>query len=176
MAEYSKERHFFDERFVACQDHLFGYIASLLPRRDDVNEVFQETNLKLLQNWDKYDPSRPFLPWAFTIALNEVRSFVRRGNRKGGMLSDEMLTAVSEEQFRSARQIDESLNHLSECLGKLTAEKRALLRECYAGDQPIRAIAAGKHISADSLYKQLERLRRALLECMTTRYMDGLVS
>ncbi len=156
----------FDECFVVCQDELYGYIASLLPRRNDADEVFQETSLKLLQNRGKYDPARPFAPWAFTIALNEVRMFMRRNRHRGGMFSEAMLTAMAEEQFRSAELLNKSLDRLAECLTKLAEEKRRLLEQCYAGASSIKAIAAGRNMQPDALYKQLERIRRVLLDCM----------
>ena len=163
----------FDERFVACQDQLYGYIASLLPRRDDADEVFQETSLKLLQNRSKYDPNRPFAPWAFSLALNQVRMFMRRNRHKGGMFSETMLTAIAEEQFRSAELIGESLSRLSDCLKQLATEKRYLLEQCYSGMHTIKAIAVSKGVRPEALYKQLERIRRVLLECMRVGYTQG---
>jgi RNA polymerase sigma-70 factor, ECF subfamily len=163
----------FNERFVACQDHLYGYIASLLPRRDDADEVFQETSLKLLQNRSKYDPGRPFNAWAFAIALNEVRVFVRRNRHRGGMFSEAALSALAEEQSRSAEMIDESLSRLSDCLSQLTLAKRRMLEECYSGVHSIQTIAANSGLRPDALYKRLERIRRVLLECMRVGYMKG---
>ena len=163
----------FDERFVACQDQLYSYIASLLPRRDDADEVFQETSLKLLQNRSKYDPNRPFAPWAFSLALNQVRMFMRRNRHKGGMFSEAMLAAIAEEQFRSAELIGESLSRLSDCLKQLAAEKRYLLEQCYSGMHTIKAIALSKGVQPEALYKQLERIRRVLLECMRVGYTQG---
>lgn len=162
----------FNERFVACQDHLYGYIASLLPRRDDADEVFQETSLKLLQNRSKYDSERPFNAWAFAIALNEVRLFVRRNRQKGGTFSEAILTSLAEEQCRSADLIDENLGRLSECMKRLTAEKRRMLEQCYSGANSIKTIAANSGLQPEALYKRLERIRRVLLECMQVGHIQ----
>jgi RNA polymerase sigma-70 factor, ECF subfamily len=172
MSDDFHKRQLFDQRFVASQDRLYGYIASLLPRRDDANEVFQETSLKLLQNWMKYDPARPFSPWAFTIALNEVRLFARRNRHKGGMLHDHVLTVIAEEQFRSAEKLDQSLGRLSDCLQQLSSEKRELLQECYSGERSIQSVAARRSVRPDALYKQLERLRHWLLNCMEGQRLE----
>jgi RNA polymerase sigma-70 factor, ECF subfamily len=163
-------KQLFDERFVAFQDTLFGYIASLLPRRDDADEVFQETSLKLLQNRDKYDPNRPFAPWAFTIALNEVRLFIRRNRHQGIVFSEPVLMTVAETQFRSDSMLTRSLDRLSECVKQLTAEKRLMLEQCYSGEQSIKTIAARNGIQPEALYKQLERTRRVLFQCMQAGY------
>jgi RNA polymerase sigma-70 factor (ECF subfamily) len=166
MSEHADTTQSFDALFVACQDQLYGYIASMLPQRDHADEVFQETSLKLLQNRSKYDPSRPFAPWAFSIALNEVRMFVRRNRRKGGLFTEAALAAVAEEQFRSASLIAASLGRLSDCVKQLTPEKQRLLEQCYAGTQSIKAIATDKGVQPEALYKQLERIRRVLFDCM----------
>ena len=162
----------FDKRFVASQDELYGYIASMLPRRNDADEVFQETSLKLLRNRNKYDTSRPFAPWAFSIALNEVRMFIRRNRRHGVMISEAMLVRMAEQQHRSSELLNESLERLSECLGKLSVEKRSLLERCYSGTSSIKTIALAMSIQPDTVYKQLERIRRILFVCMHAQLFE----
>ena len=86
------------------------------------------------------------------------------------MLTDAVLAVVAEEQFKSAGVIDNSLNLLSDCVGQLAVEKRELLKECYSGAATIKAIAGARRLSVDVLYKKLERIRRALWECMRVRF------
>ena len=173
MSHFVDANDLFNERFVSCQDQLYGYIASLLPQRNDADEVFQETSLKLLQNRSKYDTSRPFRAWAFAIALNEVRLFARRNRQKRGMLSESALAALADEQSRSSTLIDENLSRLSDCLKQLSVEKRRLLEQCYSGAHSIKSIAANHGLQAEALYKRLERIRRSLFECMQAGRIEG---
>ena len=163
----------FDERFVEFQDEMYGFIASMLPRRNDADDVFQEASLKLLQNRTKYDSNRPFAPWAITIAMNEVRMFIRKNRQRGVMFSETMLVNMAEQQFRSDKQLKDCLDRLAECLEKLSAEKRQLLEACYSDTRSIKTIAVAMGMQPDALYKQLERIRRTLFDCMREPSVPG---
>ena len=166
-----ESRRLFDEQFVRCQDRLYTYIASLVPNPQDVGELFQQTSLQLLQNWKKYDPQRPFMPWACAVALNEVRTFARRQRRRARLLSDALLAAVSEAQFKAAELIDARLDALSGCVGKLPRAKRALIEKCYSGECSIKDVAASMSLQPQTLYKRLQRVRRELYRCIELRQL-----
>lgn len=70
----------FARLFIENQGRLYGYIATLLPNRDDAEEVLQRTSMVLWQKWENYETDRGFLPWARGIALNEVRNLLRQGS------------------------------------------------------------------------------------------------
>jgi RNA polymerase sigma-70 factor (ECF subfamily) len=46
---------------------LFGFLRSLSVPPDLVEDIAQETFMKALQNLERYDVSRPFATWLFTI-------------------------------------------------------------------------------------------------------------
>ena len=52
------------------------YIAALTKDLQDVEDILQETNADIWSKADTYDPSRPFLPWAKTLAKFQVLRFV----------------------------------------------------------------------------------------------------
>ncbi|NLF08415.1 MAG: sigma-70 family RNA polymerase sigma factor [Pirellulaceae bacterium] len=159
-------RQLFDERFVRSHRHVFRFIASLVPNRDDAEEVFQNTCLKILEKWRDYDPARPMEPWACGIARNMARKFHESSRRGGQPLSEIVLDAVSEAQHRLAGQIDLRMKKLPECLDKLTDRQRELLDQCYGGEQSIKAVAEACEMTPDAVYKRLERIRRELFECI----------
>jgi len=161
-----ESRRLFDEQFVRCQDHLYTYIASLVPNAQDVGELFQQTSLQLLQNWEKYDAQRPFMPWACAVALNEVRTFARQQRHRDRLLSDALLAAISETQFKAAEVIDARLDALGGCVEGLPPAKRALVEKCYSGECSIKDMAASMSLPPQTLYKRLERVRRELFQCI----------
>jgi len=164
--ENTAARKCFDERFVRSHRHVFRYIAALVPNRDDAEEVFQDTCLKILEKWRDYDSARPIAPWACGIARNMARKFYER-NRRGGLpLSEIVVAAVSETQHRLSAQLDRRLQKLPECLEQLPEEQRVLLEQCYGGQLTIRAVAEARQLDPDTLYKRLERIRRILFECI----------
>ena len=171
-----ESRRLFDEQFVRCQDRLYTYIASLVPDPQDASELFQQTSLQLLQSWKKYDPQRPFLPWACAVALNEVRTFAHRQRRRARLLSDALLAAVSETQFKAAAMIDARLDALSGCVEKLPGAKRALGEKCYSGESSIKDVAADMSLRPQTVYKRLERIRQELYRCMELQQLGEQVS
>ncbi len=163
--ENAEARRRFDEQFTRCYRYIFRYIVALVPDRADADDVFQETSLAILQSWQDYDSTRPMVPWVCGIARNVVRNFYNR-RRRGTFLSEEAIAAFSLTQHRLSAQIDRRLQELPDCLQKLTAEQRALLERCYGQRGSIKATAEAKQLDPNVLYKQLERIRRTLFECL----------
>ncbi len=162
----AEARKRFDQEFVRAHRHIFRYIAALMPHRDDAEEVFQDTCLKILEKWEEWDSARPMVPWACGIAQNMARKFYDRTRRRGYPLSEVLIAAVSETQYRLSAEIDRRLQELPECLRKLTDQQRSLLEQCYGQQGSIKAVAEANHLDPATLYKRLERIRRTLFECI----------
>ena len=58
---------------LKSERELLRYVMVLVPNVNDARDVLQETAIALLRTIDKYDPDRPFVPWACRFALNEAR-------------------------------------------------------------------------------------------------------
>jgi hypothetical protein len=71
----------FGVRFVRFQDRIFAFMATVLPNRDDAEEVFQQISLVLWQKWRELGPSRDFVRWACGMAHHKVR---RDGETEAG--------------------------------------------------------------------------------------------
>src|SRR5688572_29183195 len=54
------------------------YAERMLGSRADAEDAVQDTWLRAMRAFDRYDPSRPFRPWLFRILLNTVRSHLRQ--------------------------------------------------------------------------------------------------
>lgn len=64
---------------------------TLVPRREDVEDLFQKTCLTLWQEQAKFDPEKgEFASWACAIAQNHVRNFRRREAIRQALLSEEV--------------------------------------------------------------------------------------
>lgn len=159
----------FARQFILCQDKVYGYIATLLPRADDAEEVFQQTSLVLWKKWDEFDLSRPFVPWACSIAHFEVMNFLRR--QRGGrvFLSDSIMAQVAADRLNAAEDLDRRAEALSRCLDQLPTSQRDLVERCYTGADSIKQVAAEMGRTANSVYMTLRRIRNALLDCIRTR-------
>ena len=60
------------------QYRLVRYLIYLLGRRDPVDDLVQETWLRVLERGRSYDGQSPFAPWLFTIARNLAIDSLRK--------------------------------------------------------------------------------------------------
>src|ERR1700691_3951062 len=60
------------------QYRLVRYLIYLLGRRDGVDDLVQETWLRVLQRGSSYDGRSRFEPWLFTIARNTALDAMRK--------------------------------------------------------------------------------------------------
>ncbi len=67
------------------------YVFTLVPHPADAEDVLQEAAARLWENLAKYDPQRPFIPWAIRFAYLEILKWRQRQTRDRLIFSDEML-------------------------------------------------------------------------------------
>lgn len=62
-------------------DRLYGLCLHLCRNRTDADDLYQETWLRALKNYEKYDRSLSFEPWLTKICVNLYRSWLMRLKR-----------------------------------------------------------------------------------------------
>ena len=133
-------------------------------------EVFQEVCVVLWREYEKFDLSTPFMRWASVVALNQVRKFRRGLRRKEKWLSDTVVDMLAEEAVEKADLLESRRHALHDCLGRLSPSDRDLVRLCYSDSKTsIKEAAALLDRPANTAYKALNRIRRALHDCITRR-------
>lgn len=159
----------FVRRFMDSQDDLYAYMLSLVPSASDAQDVLQETAVALWSKKDEYNAEEPFIPWAIRFAYFQVLSFRKRQRHRSGtvLFSDEVISALADEHSRHRTVIDLRREALAQCIEKVPTPGRQLLRQRYQEESTIKEIAVRVGKKADTLYKQLERLRQQLLDCIT---------
>src|SRR5579859_6258528 len=70
---------FLQELVGRYQYRLVRYLIYLLGRRDEVDDLVQETWLRVLERGSSYDGRSRFEPWLFTIARNLAIDQLRKG-------------------------------------------------------------------------------------------------
>lgn len=59
-------------------ERLYGLCRALCASRADADDLYQETWLRAVRSFARYDPARPFAPWITRICVNVYRSQLRR--------------------------------------------------------------------------------------------------
>jgi len=154
--------------FMDNQGAVYAYILSLVPQPSDAQDVLQETAVALWSKKDEYDAEEPFVPWAIRFAYFQVLSFRVRQRRCSGavLFSDEVVSALAGEHDRHRTVIESRREALAQCMEKIPPPGRRLLRQRYEEEGTMKEVAACAGMKVRTLYKQLERLRQQLLDCI----------
>ena len=158
--------------FLQAERELTRYVMSIVPNVNDARDVVQETAMSLWRAIEKYDPARPFVPWACRFALNEARMHLRsEGRRRRRFLQDDVVALLEDRRTELAPQLDDRRRHLRDCLDRLPEERRDLVRGYYFDDESVESLATRLGRSVDAIYKALQRTRQALQECIERKIL-----
>ena len=158
---------------LANQSRVYRFLFTLVPRREDVDDLLQQTCLTLWQERAKFDPKKgEFASWACAIAQNHVRNFRRRESTRQTLLSEEVAELLISTREAGRRFSEECHLAMQHCLNLLPPHQMALVEESYRENAIKNSAAAGER-SANALYKSLRRIRAILHDCMLKVLAEG---
>ena len=155
--------------WTQAQPAVSAFVYALVGDGQTRDEVLQDVAVAILESFDRYDASRPFLPWALAIARNEVANLRRARGRSPAPLSeaaeDSLAAAVADvgegEHFRLAL--------LDDCLQRVHGRPREVCDLRYRGGASVEQIAATLGMQPNTVAKTLQRVREELRECIEER-------
>lgn len=163
------QEHFM-RMFLQAERDLLRHVLVVIPNLEDARDVLQETAVALWQSIDKYDPARPFLPWARGVAMNKARMLIRGRVRRQRLLHDGTVAMLVERRLEIDAEFVTRQEFLRECVASLPVEHRDLLRGYYFDDLGIDALAARAQRSKEAVYKAIQRIRVALQQCVERKF------
>jgi RNA polymerase sigma-70 factor (ECF subfamily) len=148
------------------QARLVRYLVHLLGRREHVEDLVQETWLRVLERGRQYDSRLRFEPWLFAITRNLALDLLRRkpvpgcGASEGPASPDPSpfeATAKTEEAARLARSLA-ALEPLSrEALLLRFQEEMSLLEIARVVQAPVSTVSSRIYRGLAALRTQLEK-------------------
>lgn len=148
--------------------NLFTYVFALVPTWADAEEVMQRLRIRIWQQFDKYDPEKPFDAWARAVAYYLVLAYRKEKGRKRELFSERILEEITIEFESGMLQSNQRREALLACLNKLGERKRELIRTYYLSSQrkSTEVLAAELSMTPNALRQALFRIRRVLLDCV----------
>lgn len=185
-----EQRAEFARVFAQHDRWLYAYLVTLLGSPAHAEEVFQEVCVVLWRECHKFDPrhaaaidsgansgsesrdasANSFVKWASVVAHNQVRNYRRKLGRDARRLSDEAVELLAEDAVEQSDLMEHRRTALHGCLQKLSESDRQLVGNCYGESEvSIKSVAAALGRPANTVYKALARIRRALQHCIQAR-------
>ncbi len=165
-SDSSADDQAFLRQFMAEQRSLLRFILRYVPCSADARDILQETLVTLWAKRAEFDATREFLPWACGIARFKVREFWRQQPRWEAFAHADIMDLLDRRGEELAPVLSLRSEKLCDCVAKLPVEQKNLLHRYYDEEESVDSLALREGRSVDAIYKMLQRVRRALLECV----------
>ena len=160
----------FDELYYRYSKNLLAYFTRMLNfEREMAEDALQDLFLKIAESPEKFDGSRSFKTWIFSVASNSCKNFYR--HRQVVVSSHEELSFTTEktnesEFLKAASKIDakEFRRLLDEALNEMAPEKKEAFILKYQEDKSIADIAFIQNCPEGSVKSRLHYTLKTLEE------------
>jgi RNA polymerase sigma-70 factor (ECF subfamily) len=116
------------------------FVQRRLFRQDDVEDIVQQTFLRLHVVRDAYRAGEPLRPWLCTIAGNLVRDHLRMKQRRPE-LSYELTAHTREEPRVDPTEIEDADPALEAAMAHLSEVTQRIMQEHFVQERPLVEIA-----------------------------------
>ncbi len=154
--------------WTLAQPAVSAFVSSIVRNFRDRDDVLQEVAVAVIDSFESYDPSRPFVAWAIGIARNHVRNYLRGQERDRHVFSleSEAMDSVAQAFVEVAPTVSSRSAFLAECIDTLGNRAKKLCGLRYAEGQQPTAIGQSLDMTPNSVAKALQRIREQLRDCI----------
>ena len=149
------------------QQRLYSFIFSKIQDRDIVEDVFQDTFIKVIRTLKKgnYNEEGKFLPWVMRIAHNLVIDYFRKNNRMPSFRNADdfdIFSVISDDSLNAEKQIiqEQIFTDVRELINELPEEQKEVLLMRMYKDMSFKEISENTGVSINTA---LGRMRYALI-------------
>lgn len=159
----------FVQEFTKCQRRLYLHILAQVGSPVDAEEILQETNVIIWKKYQQFVPGSHFLAWVCQISHYEILKHRERNRKDRHLFSSEFVNAVARESSNIQDELEHRRSVMRDCLEKLRARDRELIKNRYAQGENGKTVAAKCGRPVNAVYQSLSRIRRTLLDCISRR-------
>lgn len=152
--------------WTLAQPVVSAFIVSVVRDFSARDDILQEVAVAIMESYDRYDSSRPFVAWAIGIAQNQVRLYFRRVQRDRLVFDDDVLLQLAAAFEETSPEQMQSLSFLRSCLDQLEGRARSICELRYGQDLKPAAIGESLGMAANTVAKALQRIREQLRTCI----------
>lgn len=177
MQPDARERQY--DRFVALLARhdlaIRRFVRFLMPSRDGVDDVMQETALECWKKFSEFQPDSAeaaadeFIRWACVIARYKALSWQRDKSRDRLVFREAVIEKLSQDAIDSLDHRSQQRLAVEACLEKLSPDQRRLVLSVHSPGESVARIALETGQQARRLYGKVNALRSVLLECAERR-------
>lgn len=145
---------------------LYGLCLSLCRNREDADDLYQETWLKVLKNFQKYDTSQPFENWLSAVCVNTYRDFLRK--KKRSTQNFDFVSSEEKDRFLESvpQKVQEDYSVLRLAIENLPEKLRLTVTLFYFHGLNEKMAADALKIPVGTVKSRLNKARKLIKEAM----------
>lgn len=159
-----------DEQFMRLYansySRIFRFILTLIPCRNDADEIMQETSLILWRKFDEYQSEGSFTRWACGIARFEVLRLMERKKRFAALFDEQLLNQIASTRARCEELLEIRREFLAQCKRQLPEKDLYLLQLIYESEHGAKTASSIMDQPLSTIYRHLDRIRNTLFRCI----------
>jgi RNA polymerase sigma-70 factor (ECF subfamily) len=156
---------------------IFGTIARLIGRPEDVEDVAQDVFLRLYYSLDQLRTPEVFEPWLYRLTVNAAYDYLRRQRRR----HESRISDLSEQQVLMAdaaagREVDLDTQHkarvrelVDELLQSVSEQDQVLLKMKEVEGLSLKELESIYNVKENALKVRLFRARQRVLKAFEAR-------
>ena len=148
---------------------LLRYVLSLVANRHDAEDVLQRASVVMWKRFGTFESGTDFVAWATTITFYEVKNFQRVTGRSRLDFDDDLMQTLAAERAQHVLRWSPRMEALEVCVEKLDPAQRKLVEKIYTQGIAVGEVARQQGRAPQTIYNQLNFIRRALTECVERR-------
>lgn len=161
----------FEQLVRRWEGPLARVLARLNTNGSDVEDLCQETFLKVLRAQDRYRPRSNFSTWLFSIGLNVSRDAARRRSREHEHMAAQVQPSpIVEPPEKAARH--ELAEHVSAALGQLEPQLREVIVLKHFGELTFAQLAELLRLPESTVKSRAQRALEQLRSEFKKRGID----
>ena len=161
-------RHFIEEDAAVR-----AYVWSVTRGHRETDDVIQVIWQVACRKIAEYDTARPFRSWVMGIARLQLLKWRQSLARSREVLAPEVIELLAETAETHREELDVRGQFLRDCLEKLPAHGKEILKMKYYSGMKIAAIAVQVKRTTAAIEMALTRVRRALRACIERKLLEA---
>ena len=166
------DRAAYDDIYRGTILELKAWVAYRCHSWDMVEECLQRTYITAYHQLDRFDASRPLMPWLKGVARNEIGKYLREHGRRSKRDLKAFLQAQEDRNHDTTLLLDDQQElapQLADCLSRLGESLRTMIWRRYVEEKSVKDIATELGRTSNSLSVALHRARGALRSCLNKK-------
>ncbi len=152
--------------WTRAQPHVSAFVSSMVLDFHAAEDLIQQVACAVAEQFEEYEPDRPFVPWAIGIARFKVFNYYRSRKRDKHVFDSEALTGIARAYAELEPELDPRRKALAACVGKVNGRASQVLEMRYMREMKPARIAQKLEMTPNAVSVMLHRIRAALSKCI----------